>query len=164
MMTDPVEDDQQPDDGNAEAAGPSVDEEGGPSLEYIAGAQASFAVSDTPPIPKAIQTLKEEGLRQRAEMAWKSLFLLDEELAIWKQFLTLGHLGSRITPEVDARINELFPELKDFGAVVEAVAVDVAMSGHEEAGGRKLTRSARSAVMLRGHSIQQPRNIIEELG
>jgi hypothetical protein len=101
--------------------------------DLLAGAQSSFVVPDMPVPPKAIQSLKDKGLRQRAADAWKSVFLLQEVIKLWQQFLVYCHLGCRLCPEVENRIIQLFPALKDFGAVIEAFAVDTKLSDCAEA-------------------------------
>ena len=96
--------------------------------DLLVGAQVGFVLRAMPPIPKAIESLKDRGLRQRGEEAWKSVFLLLEALRLWAHFLLFGRLGVRLNLRVDKQIGKVFPDLKDLGAVVEALAVHVKLT------------------------------------
>ena len=101
--------------------------------DLIAGAQVSFVVPDMPPIPRAIGSLKERCLRQRAEAAWNSAFLLQEAINLWGHFLLCGYQGTRIDPEVEDRIGQLLPDLAAIGGAVNALARDVPLPGDANA-------------------------------
>jgi hypothetical protein len=140
-MADPTEGNQSPSGKEGkDVSGGSPSNEGGLQFEDLAGSQASFEVPEMPPPPKAIQSLKDKRLRQRAEDAWKSVFLLQEVIKLWWEFLKYGHQGWRLCPEVEERIIQLFPSLKDLGAVIEAFAVDAKLSTHAKAKQRKVDK------------------------
>jgi hypothetical protein len=90
----------------------------------LSGVQVGFPVPEVPASPKSVRSLKDKHLRQRAEEAWKSISLLQAAITLWKQFLVCCQRGWRLRADVEERIIQLFSNLNDLGAVVEAFVAD----------------------------------------
>ena len=95
--------------------------------------ECTFMLPEMAPAPKAILSLKPKGMRQRAEQAWKSVFLLREAVHLWNSFLLFGSTGMRLSAKSEERIGVLFPALRDIAAVLEAFAVEMKLDGESEA-------------------------------
>jgi hypothetical protein len=104
-----------------------------PFPDMAAGAQVDLVLLKMAPAPKAILSLKEKGLGQRAEQAWKSVFLLRMAIQLWDDFLLFGHVGMRLGNKSEERISEFFPALRDIGVVLEAFVVQPKLDGDSEA-------------------------------
>jgi hypothetical protein len=111
--------------------------------ELIRGAQVRFSVPQVPPTPERTRAIEQESLRQRAEDAWRSSVLLKEAISLWGYFLVCGFQGTRIDAATGKDICRLFPELKDFGAVLDAFTSDAKLTGASEVERRRLSKLAR---------------------